>query len=277
MRNISPSRVLILPGTRYQKNPEEEDLQFDRLPPYFLHSCRSFTFDDLMRAEQLAVNTRVILNFVHEQDRVFLAERGLDIVEMAEDIHELYPEWLSMYERRSLFDTEVFCRRPEVCDIISAYIELKMESDEASVFMSSILALRQAQHSYTNNNPLMHVKEKEKAAPDKTSNILEHHFVPFPYDYCSYVKSPRSIPPPAPPENAFCFVSLHPAYRKGHVYQSPDIYVAARIIDALKKQKSGVTLAETYDENKNGIGVGFSNFMDIVQGLSDNGIIDIHS
>ncbi len=275
MRNICPSRVLILPGTRYQINSYEEGLDYDRRPPYFLRSCRSFSRMDVMKAEQLAINIRIILNFVHESDRIYLQKRGIDIVDMAEEIHELFPEWLSLYDRRSMFDSEVFCRRPEICDIIGAYVELKIKSEKEAEFFSKLLNIRKVQHAFTNNNPFLQVKAKEKATPSKRVQVLEHQLVSFSYDYNSYVESPGKTPPAVEPERAFCCVALHPAHRKGFVYQSRNINVAKRVLEVLKKQKPETTLKAIYKDFSESLGMEFDDYMSIVQELCDNGLIGL--
>ncbi len=275
IRSIVSSRQLVLPGTHYWKEAVAEGLQYDQHPPYFLQSCRSFTSEDLAKAEQLAINIRMILFFIYEPDRVFLLNRGIDIVDMAEDIHTLFPEWQSLYKRRSPFNSEILSHRLEISDIIGAYIELKMPNEKDAAFFRELLAVRKAQQMFKNDNLYLHVKKKESATPDMQAQVLDHLTVSFSYDYNSYIKAPEKTPPIIEPERVFCYVTLHPAKRKENVYHTRNVDKAARVLETLEKQMPETTLKTAYKNRYGFIDMKFNDYMALVQELCDNGLIGL--
>lgn len=274
MRNILASRVLILPGTHYYSHKEEEGIVADALPPYFVHSCNTFSQQDLFKAERLVLNVRVLMQFIKEPDRIFLQKHNINFCDMAEEIHDFFPQWISLHERRSHFDTEVFCRNPEICDLIGAYINLKMKPGKAFNFFSNLLQIRKSQHKFTNNNPGLAVKKPAKVSPGKCVRTLEYHRLEFPHDYSFYISNPKRIPTARDHNNGFCYVAMHPTWRQGCVYQNDRMPETAQILTTCLHSEPGVTLKSIYIANKMRINLEFGEFLNIVQDLIDYGLMD---
>lgn len=212
-------RMVILPGTYLYAHPEEYGLVFDPDPPHFLHHCNSFSHDELLKADQLVTNLKILTSFIHKPDSEFLQSQGIELVDIAENIHLYFPEWKDYYTRRTDFDIEVRLKT-DITIFIEKYYRKFIEDEDALAFLSELLSLRRIQHDFFANSPKQPVpSELPPLNPDAPVRLRPYKTFEFSYSLDDFFNKPNKIPVKVPPDHSYLFIMWDRYSFIVHAYQ----------------------------------------------------------
>jgi radical SAM superfamily enzyme YgiQ (UPF0313 family) len=99
--NIRTMRLLILPRTQFRSEIAKYKIVYDLQPPHMEISNESFSSEDIYKAEQLGTNLRFLTTLLKRPDfKIIQREFGVNLFEIAENIHRIIPEWEFLMRKR---------------------------------------------------------------------------------------------------------------------------------------------------------------------------------
>ncbi|MEW6203229.1 MAG: radical SAM protein [bacterium] len=241
---FSCTRFMVFPGTWYYKNAEEEGLIFDPLPPHFLIASRTSTKEEIDRAEQFCINLKILTRFFNAPLFPVLEHFGIDLIDVAENIHIINPDWFNHYIRPRRTDIDLRLSN-KIFIVILDYLKKKKLAEKEIHLFEDILTFRYCEIELSGS-----LTENE-AGYQRIENIEEemkpvvHRFIfyPFKHDMCRIMKKPEKATKEIQPKKTLVFFFVNPIDRTIGKIVPKDYYYLRSLADNLFK---GNSVGEVY-------------------------------
>ncbi len=136
-------RLQNLPGSVYTRNSNKYGLVADVKSPHYVYKSDTFSYEDTLRVEALSRNLQAIYSFLFPFDYNFLISIGIDIFDIAENIHIQCPEWNLSFTRAS--EANVSETNPSAARFILEYLSRHNSiSTETHGFLNDLFEYRYA-------------------------------------------------------------------------------------------------------------------------------------
>ncbi|MEW6201078.1 MAG: radical SAM protein, partial [bacterium] len=119
--NIKLHRLQNLPGSAYTRHSEMYGLKADEKSPHLVYYSNTFTYDESLHIEALSRNLQGIFFFIYPTDYPIFSAFGIDVFNIAEDIHLKMERWDGSLRRAS--EANLSEASQETADVLLDYLE----------------------------------------------------------------------------------------------------------------------------------------------------------
>lgn len=171
-------RLRVLPAARFGTESERYGIVADPQPPHLVYSARGFSFDDVYRSGRFAQSFRALTRLLKRDGIAFVEKSfGIDIVSMAEEIHEKYPEWDAHLVKASEGDNDCYCDETGA-SIVFDYIKRFGQKKGNLSALEELLEVRRAEMELEGAFDIKFSRESQNQIADRKSLARENIFLP---------------------------------------------------------------------------------------------------
>lgn len=142
-------RLKSLPGSEYTRHPEKYGLVADECPPHATYRSNTFSFDEILRAEDLNRNYQIFSPFIRTFDVLRLRGIGIDVVEEAEALDPFTPEWEGLFQKDS--EENIVETKREAANLLANHIARRHKLNKTiTAFLADLFKFRYDSRSLYN-------------------------------------------------------------------------------------------------------------------------------